>query len=70
MPDRPVRATLGFEGGQTLPVRVKPDSLERLRAELDGGGWHDLEVDDGTVRLDLGRVVYLRIESDEQRVGF
>jgi len=64
------RATIGFEGGQVLSVRVKPEALDRLAASLAAGGWHDLEVDDGTVRLDLGKVVYLRTERDEHRVGF
>jgi hypothetical protein len=65
------RATLGFEGGGVLPVRASREALERLTAALSGaGGWHELEVDDGTVRLDLGKVVYLRTERDDQRVGF
>jgi hypothetical protein len=64
------RATIGFEGGQVLAVRVKPEALDRLTAALAAGGWHDLEVDDGTVRLDLAKVVYLRTERDEHRVGF
>ncbi len=64
------RATIGFEGGGALPVRAKPEALQRLTAALAAGGWHELEVDDGTVRLNLAKVVYLRTERDEHRVGF
>jgi hypothetical protein len=64
------RATIGFESGQVLPVRVEPEALDRLTAALTDGGWHDLEVDDGTVRLNLAKVIYLRTERDEHRVGF
>ncbi len=64
------RATLGFNSGQMLPVRVAREELDRLTAALGEGGWHDLQVDDGTVRLDLEKVVYLRTELDEHRVGF
>ena len=64
------RATIGFESGQVLPVRVEPEALDRLTAALTDGGWHDLELDDGTVRLNLAKVIYLRTERDEHRVGF
>ena len=48
----------------------------RVEDELDGaprrsrGGWHDLKVEDGTMRLNLSQVVYVRTERDEHRVGF
>ena len=64
------RATIGFASGQVLPVRVEPEALDRLTSALAAGGWHDLEIDDGTVRLDLGKVVYLQTERNEHRVGF
>ena len=70
MPETPERATIGFEGGQTLAVRVQTAALDRLTEALASGGWHDLEVEDGTIRLDLGKVVYLRTERDEHRIGF
>ena len=49
------RATIGFEGGQVLACESSPRRCDRLTAALAAGGWHDLEVDDGTVRLDLAR---------------
>ena len=37
---------------------------------VKGGDWHDLTVDDGTIRLNLGQVVYVQTARDEHRVGF
>jgi hypothetical protein len=62
--------SVGFHGGQVLALRVAPEQLERLYKALGGSGWHELQSEDGPVRLDLSRVVYVRSESDEQRVGF
>ena len=53
-----------------LSVRLTASALTALNSALDSGGWHELETDEGTVRLDLGQVVYVRVESDEHRVGF
>ncbi|MGO9763429.1 MAG: hypothetical protein ACLP1Q_19430 [Solirubrobacteraceae bacterium] len=65
------RVTLGFKGGQVLAVRVSDKQLEDLnRALVGSGGWHELESEDGPVRVDLGQVVYLTADSDELRVGF
>lgn len=66
-----VRASIGFSGGQVLAVRVSADSLRALREALDGDRRpYDLELDDGSVALDLAQVAYVRIDSDMPRVGF
>ena len=64
------RVTIGFSSPQVLAVRVQDDALDALLQALTGGDWHDLTVDDGTLRLNLGEVVYVRTERDEHRVGF
>ena len=67
------RAAIGFQGGQVLSLRVTKEQLEDLRAALAQGpeaGWREVEATDGAVVLDLAQVVYLRVESDEHRVGF
>jgi hypothetical protein len=65
------RITIGFAGGQVLPGRVAAGDLESLNGALaTGKGWHDLVCEDGTVRLDLAQVAYVRVDSDEPRVGF
>ena len=71
-PAKPQRVTIGFQGGQVLAVRVAAKELTALERALEkgDGAWHELAGEDGTVRLDLGNVVYVRTESDEPRVGF
>jgi hypothetical protein len=64
------RVTIGFSSPQVLAVRMEDDALDALLQALTGGDWHDLTVDDGTIRLNLGEVVYVRTERDEHRVGF
>ena len=65
------RAAIGFQGGQVLSLRVTDEHLAELRQALsNGGGWREVEAADGAVVLDLAQVVYLRVESDEHRVGF
>ena len=64
------RVSVGFKGGQVLALRVPEAELQSLNGALSGGGWHELQTEDGPVRLDLGNVVYVRVEDEEQRVGF
>jgi hypothetical protein len=66
------RGAIGFQGGQVLSIRVPEAELERLRSALREGRerWHELAAADGAVLVDLGQVVYLRVDSDEHRVGF
>jgi len=55
-----------------LSIRVQEPELEKLRTALRDGKerWHELEGADGAVLVDLGQVVYLRVESDEHKIGF
>lgn len=64
------RIAIGFQGGQVLALRVGDDQLRALKDQLGSGGWHDIDSDEGPVRLDLSQVVYVRSEGDELRVGF
>jgi len=64
------RVTIGFAGNQVLGVKVAEEALEELLRALSAGEWHDLAVEDGTIRLNLSQVVYVRTELDEHRVGF
>jgi hypothetical protein len=70
MADR--RAAIGFQGGQVLSLRLPDEQLTSLQHVLRDGRerWHEVEAADGAVLVDLGQVVYLRVESDEHRVGF
>ncbi len=68
--ERPQRISIGFEGGQVLSARVPLAQLANLRKALGTQGWHELEADDGTVALDLEKVVYVLVDHEGQRVGF
>ena len=64
------RIGIGFQGGQVLALRVTDEPLVTLKEALGRNGWHELDSEEGPVRLDLSQVVYVRSESDELRVGF
>ena len=64
------KATVGFKGGQVLALKLSEDDLKALRKALGGDGWHEAKTEDSTVAVDLAQVVYLNVESDEQRIGF
>jgi hypothetical protein len=68
--EKPQRISIGFLGGQTLAARVAPGELTKLRNALGGEGWHDLTAEDGTVAIDLSKVVYVLVDHEEHRVGF
>jgi hypothetical protein len=72
MPDPTRKAAVGFAGGQVLALRLSESQLTDLRATLKEGRerWSEVEAADGAVLVDVGQVVYLRVESDEHRVGF
>jgi hypothetical protein len=71
MPSGSRRVSIGFDGGQVLALRVSDAQLAALNQALVGGsGWHDVEGEDGPVRLDLGKVVYVSADKDDSRVGF
>ena len=65
------RISIGFDGGQALALRVSDEQLSALNKALVGSdGWHDVAGEDGPVRIDLGKVVYVSADKDESRVGF
>ena len=72
MPDVNRKIAIGFQGGQVLALRLPEDQLNTLNGVLRDGRerWHEVEAADGAVVVDVGQVVYLRVESDEHRVGF
>jgi len=67
---RPHRVSVGFRGGQVLSLRLTDSGLEALNGALGHGGWHEADAEDGTVKLNLDQVVYVRVETEDHRVGF
>ena len=66
------RTAVGFQGGQVLSLRLPEEVLVKLRETLKEGRerWVEVEASAGAVLVDVGQVVYLRVESDEHRIGF
>jgi hypothetical protein len=68
--DKPQKISIGFHGGQILSARVPPAELSKLRTALGTNEWYELTAEDGTIALDLGRVVYVLVDHEGHRVGF
>ena len=66
----PQRISIGFQASAPLALRVSDEQLASLNGALGGEGWHEIEADDGSVKLNLAHVLWVRIERDEHRVGF
>ena len=64
------RISIGFQASPPLALRVSDEELTKLNDALGGEGWRDVTGDDGSVRLNLAHVLWLRTERDEHRVGF
>jgi hypothetical protein len=64
------RISIGFPASAPLALRVSDEELEKLRSALGTEGWHDVDAEDGAIRVNLATVQWLRVEKDEQRVGF
>jgi hypothetical protein len=69
--DEPRRIEIGFSGGQMISLRLTQKTYESLRKDVQrGGGWTEIESADGLVALNLGAIVFMKLEAEEHRVGF
>jgi hypothetical protein len=66
------RVDIGFSGGQVLSVRMRSEAYEDLRKALDkgNGAWHELKTEDSELSLHLPQVVYVRLDTEQHKVGF
>jgi hypothetical protein len=64
------RISIGFQGGQVLALRVSEEALRILYDSLGEGGWHEIDSEDGPIRVALGQIVYVGAESSDPHVGF
>ena len=68
---RHLRVSIGFAGGQVLAVRVPAEAFDGLSRRAHGArGLARAGARGRLVRLDLAQVAYVRVDSDEPRVGF
>jgi hypothetical protein len=73
MAETPRRIDIGFQGGLVLSVRVTQEAHESFRKALsDSGsdGWFELQTHDSDVHIDLSQVVYVRLDTEDGKVGF
>jgi hypothetical protein len=73
MTDESRRIDIGFQGGQVLSVRVSQevhDSFRKALSDSNADRWFELRTQDSDVHIDLSQVVYVRLDTDEHRVGF
>ncbi len=71
--ERQRRVDIGFYGTQVLSVRIKQSVYDELLSALqstEARKWHQVEADDSVFSVDLDKVVYLRLETERERVGF
>ena len=71
--DSPRRVDIGFAVGQALSIRLRAEAYDKLRAALGSDRserWHELHSEEAEVLVDLSQVVYVRLDTQEQRVGF
>lgn len=71
--DKARRVDVGFAGGQMLALRMKRPAYDGLRKALEVSereGWHELETEDSQVAVDVAQVVYVRLDTEEHKVGF
>ena len=62
---------IGFTGGQVLGLRLEKSAYDGLKKAIDGEKrFYDLDAGDSTVTLDLSQIVYLRVDTEDHRVGF
>jgi hypothetical protein len=54
-----------------LSLRFERGEYDKLRQAIDGETrFYDVDAGDSNVTLDLSQVVYLRVETEDHRVGF
>ncbi len=70
MSDDKLRVSIGLDSAPPLSVRLTAAQLKTLQAALPAGGWTDVEGEDAKVHLNLDKVVFIRIDKDEPKIGF
>jgi hypothetical protein len=64
------RISIGFQASPPIALRVSQEELDKLQGALGGEGWHEVQGEDGTLKLSLQHVLWVRVDREESRVGF
>ena len=62
--------SIGIESSPAVALRVSEEELTKLQKALGSDGWHDIDGEDGVLRVKLKMITWLKVEKDEGRVGF
>jgi hypothetical protein len=62
--------SLGFTASMPVSIKAPQEELDKLLGALGGEGWHEIKGDDGTMRLNIANVLWVRAEDEEHHVGF
>jgi hypothetical protein len=71
--DKARRVDVGFTGGEVLSLRMRKEPYESFRSALNDDRskrWHEVKTEDSDVTLDLSQVVYVRLDTEQHKVGF
>ena len=70
--ERAKRVDIGFSGGQVLSLRIPDAAYDSFAEEVRSGsaGWHEIEAEDANVSVNLGQVVDVRLDTEQQKIGF
>jgi hypothetical protein len=64
------RISIGFYASPPVALRVSDDEVAKLQAAVGGEGWYEIDAEDGHVKFNLQHVLWVKVDKDEQRVGF
>jgi len=64
------RISIGFHASPPVALRVSDEELIKLQGAVGGEGWHEVDAEEGTIRLNLQHVLWLKVDKEEHRVGF
>jgi hypothetical protein len=69
--EEPRRVEVGFAGGQAITIRVSEKTYENLRKAVQGGnGWYEVDSLEGMIAVNLGQIVFVKLDTGEHKVGF
>ena len=55
--------SLGFTASMPVSIKAPQEELDKLLGALGGEGWHEIRGDDGTMRLNISSVLWVRAAS-------
>lgn len=70
MADEKSQVSIGLDSAPPLSARLTKAQLDELNTKIEAGGWIDVEASDATIRLNADKVVFVKVEREEPRVGF